>query len=87
MSYLRYVDAGNGRLFFAATVERFGLVLIASNIPTKRVRHDSVERNMLASRLKSDLGYENAYRIDKQALGLFGIVGCEDRAKRIGSFS
>jgi len=42
---------------------------------------------MFASGLKSDLGYENAHRIDEQALGLFGIIGCEDCAKRIGSLT
>jgi len=64
-----------------------GLVLIASNVLTKRAGHDLVECNVLASGLKSNLGYENAYRIDEQALGPFGIVGCEDRAKRMGSLS
>ena len=64
-----------------------GLVLIARNVPMKRTGHDSVECNMLASGLKSNLGYENAYRIDEQALGFFRIVGCEDRAQRIGSLS
>jgi len=33
---------------------------------------------MLASGLKSNLGYEDAYRVDEQTLGLFGIVSCED---------
>jgi len=42
---------------------------------------------MLASGLKSNLGYEDAYRVDEQALGLFGIVSCEDCAKRVGSVS
>lgn len=64
-----------------------GLVLIARNVVTKRAGHDSVECNVLASGLKSNFGYENAYRIDEQALGIFRIIGREDRAQRIGSLS